>query len=345
MMLLYYNVAIRNNKQLISDSYSPKVASEINSDMAGISISYKDWSGKTQLILPLKSNLVRPDEKDVGLDEIKKNIQPLKPTEENKLNEIVEKRKDEDIQKLIKEKATVSTEIKQIQQKRKNTEDQLKQTQKKIDTLKKDPVKNQREIKKETAKKQQLEGTKKTLDKKGSDLKNKEQKLTKAITKQKEPPEAKKGKGETANQKTEDKKREDLSKEIAKDIKKQEEEKSSNVVEEKILFLKVVSYIQGGHYKNEIWTIDAANDDTLLKGPFSSICGRKFIVIPGSGVLVIGYDGELHAQTEDEGTHHLVLLDPEKLTEKTTSKERVFWRSHLEFRDEKIYAIEYYNQQ
>jgi len=82
--------------------------------------------------------------------------------------------------------------------------------------------------------------------------------------------------------------------------------------------------------------LDAAKDDALYKSPFTSICGRVFIVVPGQGVVVIGYEGT----GTDASQHILALLDQEKLNLKSKTKENIYWRSPLILRDNKIYAIE-----
>ena len=116
------------------------------------------------------------------------------------------------------------------------------------------------------------------------------------------------------------------------------EEKSSNVIGEKILFLQVVKYESDGHYTNDLWVLDPESEEGLYKSPFENICGKEFIELP-TGILVVGFEG----REKDMRVHHLVLLDKDNdlsLEVKKMSKEDIYWQSQLIYREGKIYAFE-----
>ncbi|MCX7998720.1 MAG: hypothetical protein N3A69_07175, partial [Leptospiraceae bacterium] len=118
------------------------------------------------------------------------------------------------------------------------------------------------------------------------------------------------------------------------------EQKSSNVIGEKIVFLQVVSYESDGHYTNDLWVLDPDKDESLYKSPFENICGREFLDLP-TGILVIGFEG----REKDLRLHHLILLDKENdmsLEIKKIGKENIYWQSQLVYHDKKIYAFEIY---
>ena len=98
----------------------------------------------------------------------------------------------------------------------------------------------------------------------------------------------------------------------------------------------MVKYEEDGHYTNELWMVDAKNEETIYRSPYSNICGKEFHVLPNVGVVVIGFDGNRPA----ERIHRLVLLDQDKLTQKSVSKNEIFYRSHLIIKEDKIYAFE-----
>jgi hypothetical protein len=142
------------------------------------------------------------------------------------------------------------------------------------------------------------------------------------------PPESKKPDPEVESLKKEN--------EALKAKEKDREEKSENVVGDKILFLRMVKYEEDGHYTNELWMVDAKNEETIYRSPYSNICGKEFHVLPNVGVVVIGFDGNRPA----ERIHRLVLLDQDKLKQKSVSKDEIFYRSHLIIKEDKIYAFE-----
>jgi len=82
--------------------------------------------------------------------------------------------------------------------------------------------------------------------------------------------------------------------------------------------------------------LDAKNEETIYRSPYTNICGKEFHVLPKGGVVVIGFDGN----RPTERIHRLVLLDQEKLSQKSTSKQEIFYRSHLIVKEDKIYAFE-----
>jgi hypothetical protein len=130
---------------------------------------------------------------------------------------------------------------------------------------------------------------------------------------------------------------EELKKQTEDLISKQKEEKSENVIGDKVLFLRLVKYEDDGHYTNELWVLDSTNEQTLYKSPYTNICGKEFHIIR-EGVVVIGFDGSRPV----ERIHRLVLLDSENLSQVKVTKEEIFWRSHIVYNEGKIYAFEKY---
>ncbi|NBU98497.1 MAG: hypothetical protein EBS19_09875, partial [Spirochaetia bacterium] len=113
------------------------------------------------------------------------------------------------------------------------------------------------------------------------------------------------------------------------------QQKSENLIGDKVLFLQVVKYENDGHFTNDLWVLDPDEEEGLYKSPFENICGRDFKIL-STGVLVVGFEG----QESDNTYHHLVLLNKEDLTLKKISKENIFWRSQLFLMDKKIYGFE-----
>lgn len=341
--ILYYNAKQRGGLDKLKGKYSDQVVSALSADKVGIDRSYKNWAGKTEIIIPLVKNVVRPGKTDVNTTEIKKETTDAKKDDTKKLTDIEDRRKQETTTKLdqkeqdLKKQQTTIDQKKQDIQKQQDTLQQQKQdTGKKLQELNKDPVKNAAEIKKEEAKQQDIKKQETELKKQEADVKKEEQKVKEEAKEVKDQKENKTETAKTDAAKTDEAKKVETLKQENQDLKKQaedKEKKSDNVVGDKIVFLRFIKYHSEGHYSNELWMLDPVKDDTLFKSPFTNICGREFIVVPGQGILVIGYEGGSDA-------HTLAMLDQEKLGLKTRSKESVYWRSPLILRDNKIYGIE-----
>lgn len=97
-------------------------------------------------------------------------------------------------------------------------------------------------------------------------------------------------------------------------------------------YLKVKEYLDGGHYNNEVYIIDAASGKILVKSPFNDICGREYTVVP-EGVIVVGHKGK------HEAGHFLTLLDPDTLALKVMGSDNIFFRSFVEVNDGAIFAV------
>ena len=352
--LLYYNAKVKSSWKDISSRYSSS-ATAAAGNSPGISTRYQEWPGQTTILLPLKKSLVRPGETDLSHGEVEKETHDATTEEKKDLNEVQERRKEDDLRKLDDKKREIQQEKKELKEENtqlKKEEQQIKEEKKqndqKLTELKKEPEKNQEEIKKTEEKQQDL--TRKEQENKQAQDEN--QQRTEEVTKEEQAVDQQVADTKSGNDSgssgdaSGSQSQENLSKEEVKQIveenktlkeeKKKEEEMSDNVVGEKILFLKIIRYIEGGHYNNELWQIDPVKDDTLKRGPFTNICGKEFVAMDGAGVVVIGYDDGAHSNEK----HHLVLLDSETLAKKAMTTEEIFWRTPLIEKDGMLYAIE-----
>ncbi len=362
-LLVYYNANLRLNPKNIEESYSKKVIDNIDIKKAGIDRAYRNWPGKTQLLIPLRKNVVRPEKTDLDRKELQEIIEkdPSIPQEKKEeLKKIDQELKKEDIKKieqkeqeLAKKEEEIKKTQEQIKQEEQKIQKELQDTNKKLEELRKDPEKNQEQIKQEEKKVEQLQEQKKEIEQQKQEVQQEQKKVEEAkqeIKEQKEQPqttrkeEEKKENQATSNNEQKqptskvDQQLETLKKEneeLKKEIEKKEQ-LSDNVINEKIVFLKVMRYVSDGHYSNELWMVDPNKDDTLFRGPFTNICSRTFLPIENVGIVVIGYEDAAHTQTP----HHLYLLDQDNLQVKAKSKEVVIFSSFLIYKDNLIYAIE-----
>lgn len=353
--ILYYNATHRKDSKFFTKKYTEGVIAATASDKLGIDTVYKNWPGKTQIIIPIEGNILKDSGKDLTTDELEKDVNKMvkdkekDPATKQKMEDEAKKMDKLQTDKLKEEKKVlqdkkqeVADEQKQIQDKKDALKKQEAETVASLNELKKDPVKNKTEIEKKTEDIKKIEQEKKDTEKKSEAVEAKKEELSKKEEQIAKKEEARTG-GDTAKkedtvQKVEAKV-EELKTELAqtKDELKKKEEQSDNVVNNKILFMKFIKYDTDGHYSNELWAIDPAKDDALYKSSYNNICSKEFKEIANQGVLVLGYDGE----KVETRKHKLVLLDPDKLGVKKTSESAdIFWRTPMINREDKIYVIE-----
>ncbi len=359
--VLYYNAAHRKDLKYFSGKYSENVVKTLSAEKVGIDTNYKNWSGKTQLIIPIEKNILKDSGKDVTTDELEKEVNKIvkdkekdpatkqKMQEEAKKMDKLQDDKIKEEKKIVQDKKQeVAKEQKQVQEKKEELKQKETTSVASLNELKKDPVKNKVEIEKKTEEIKQIQQEQKATETKEQALEQKKDELDKKEEQLATKEEARKDDGSSttatptkteeavkvAEQKVEELKTE--LQEVKEELKKKEEQ-SDNVVNNKILFMKFIKYDADGHYSNELWAIDTAKDDALFKSPYNNICSKEFKEIANQGVLVLGYDGE----KVETRKHKLVLLDPDKLgVKKTSEASDIFWRTPMINREDKIYVIE-----
>ena len=105
-----------------------------------------------------------------------------------------------------------------------------------------------------------------------------------------------------------------------------------NIYANKLYYLKIREYLQGGHYNNELFMINAATKKIDFKSSVANICGRRYDVF-SDGIVVITHRGNHVAG------HRLTLVDRKSLKTKVNGTDDIFWRSFVEVREGSIYAI------
>lgn len=332
LFALYYNAIHRNEKSYFKDRYVPELYDHLDVDKTGLSTNYKDWPGGTQIVLPLDYNEAR-GKQDILLEELITEVEKIpggtiiKEEDKKKIEEIIIERKAED-DKILKVKDEKKKE--EIVKEEKRTET------KKEPTTPKPETRTETRERQPTVREERREPTTTISKNRNDSTVTKEQNKVAMLPKREETPIPTKREKELEVKVQELKKENDT----LKVKEKEKEEKSENVMGEKVLFLRLVKYEDDGHYTNELWVLDAANEQTLYKSPYTNICGKEFHVI-NEGVVVIGFDGNRPV----ERVHRLVLLDPDNLSQSKVTKEEIFWRSHIVYRDGKIYAFEKYKNE
>ncbi len=350
LFLSYYNAVHRGDIAYFGSKYKPVVMKHLSARNAGISTKYWDWPGATRMLIPLTEGTVEPD-----LLSDKKTIEEIRKDDKN----IPDRKEMADLRerKLEKDKKELRDDTKELEREKKAIDREKEETRKKQEQLESEkeeakkivePEKREEKEKEIKKKKKQLEEKKKETEKKEEKSKEKEkiikdkekkiEKRQKSITdekKQIEKDELKsdiKKKPEEAKKKLEEK---------AKELDKREDtlrdkELDKNIYAGKLYYLKLKEYLQGGHYNNDLYMINASTRKIMFKSPVENICGNRYDVYSG-GIVIITHRG-----SHTTG-HRLTLVDKDTLKAKIYGNDSVFWRSFIEIRDGYIYAIVYDN--
>ncbi|MCB1200787.1 MAG: hypothetical protein KDK41_09090 [Leptospiraceae bacterium] len=367
----YYNAVYRSDLEYFKTTYHDGVTKNLSAANAGIAKDYREWPGKTRMIIPIENGRVSTE--TVGDKKVKEELkkQPDKGIpEREKLVKIEKKDQEKEKTAIKEEKKKVEEKKEEIRKKEDDLTKKKEESDKKAEEIKrkeeelarkkkdaeqeKDPVKKkekeeevkkrEEELAKEKEKKKQedeaaekerkkLEDEKKEAEKKEAELKKREEDAKKDAERlKKEEEELRKDKDPEAY-------REELERR-ERELKKREEDlaknpKQKNVFDNKIYYLKTIEYTAGGKYKNNMMIIDPATKKVELISPYRNISGRKFDTY-ANGVVVIGQEGKRGFVAD---ANYLVLLDLETLEPVHISEDNVFWRSFIEIRDDFIFAI------
>ncbi len=338
VFVTYYNGFYRKNLGYFKEHYKDAVLKHLSAANAGLDLTYKNWPGRSRIVIPLSDDAkpdagkigekdvmdkVRKDEKDKGVKD-RENITKLQDKEVKKKEERVGKRREE----IEKRREDITKKEERLKEEKKKNEenpdandkakkdDELKKKEDELakdkDKLKKDEEKTAKEEKKVEEKKNEVAANKKSVE---------DDKKTNAERK-----------NETAAQKEArlDAKEQDLKKreEAQKNTRKED-----GVFEGKMYYLRVRDYSTDGKYRNDFYIIDPKARKVRVKSPFPGIVGKKYDVVD-KDVVVIG-----EKKTSTTIQHYLVKLDGETLVDKEYGSDEIFWRGFVEVRDNEIYAI------
>ncbi|HPR36449.1 MAG TPA: P83/100 family protein [Spirochaetota bacterium] len=370
LYLTYYNAVYRGNTGYFASKYSQNILKHITTQNAGISTKYNEWPGKTAIVIPLtkeskKGKLEKIDPFAISDEKTSREVKKDKETKDER-KELIELKKEdikksktgleEDKKKLEEKKKTVTEEKKKTEEKKeeivkkkeeikkekeetskikdpeekKKKEEEIKKKEEEVKKEEKQIKESEEKIKKEE---ETIKKTEEETEKKEEEIKKKEENVKKETS---EETAEKKDEKDTSTEETLTKKEEELKKK-EEELDKREDllkdkQTDPNVFGLKLYYLKVKDYLEGGHYNNELYMINASTKKIDFKSPISNICGRRYDVFSG-GIVVITHQGD-HVSG-----HRLTLIDREKLTVKATGVDDIFWRSFIEIRENSIYAI------
>lgn len=338
-----YNAVYRGKMDIFNSKYKPVVLGYLSQDRVGLSVNYKDWPGKTQIVIPLSEARLAGTvssisttvltEKDViekiqedsseGIA-LRKDMVELKETEQVAAEQRAQQAQQEAVQAKEEQKtktAEASTATKEAAQAQKEAEQAKKEAAAKPEDTKAQEVAKEKQAeadqkaeiaaqKQEEAKQAQEEVTKKETEA------AKDQVL--ADTKQKE----------TIQER----------KEIAKDIQKQEDDEKARLKAEQEAALKtslptaVLRVVDETDYLSDIIVLDLATGKELTSSTLSSIRNRTLL---DTGTDLMAIAGKKAANS----AVRLVLFDDQSLEVILQGEDNIAEASMLVKNQHDYYAV------
>ncbi|MBN1532264.1 MAG: hypothetical protein JXA20_06355 [Spirochaetes bacterium] len=262
-----------------------------------------------------------------------------------------------DKERLDREKQRAQREKEQLERQRQKTREREETIQREKEQTKKITDRKEREEKEQQIREKEKQLSKdkerekqqeETLRKKDDTIRQKEEQLSRDKERVQDREEKSREKDRTIQEEKQQIQRDERAQEKAeqkeqqlaqreKELDKREDklrdkELDKNIYADKLYYMKIREYLEGGHYNNELYMINAATKKIEFKSPVENICGRRYDVYSG-GVVVITHRG-----SHTTG-HHLTLVDRQTLKAKVQGTDNIFWRSFVEIHDGHIYAI------
>ena len=176
--VLYYNVMHRKNIKFFKKKYETELVNTLNPKIVGISKKFNEWSGNTQIVVPLSKNILKDKNTDLTISELQsvvnKDLDKKKRGEEVK-NELSNLVKD----KLKEEKKLIENKKTDVKEKEESLAKIESEKLEKINELKKDPKVNPEELKKLEKEKEDLQKEKEKLLESKKAIEEKEKELAK----------------------------------------------------------------------------------------------------------------------------------------------------------------------
>ncbi len=337
-----YNAVYRGNMSAFKKKYKDVVLQNLSAGKAGIALSYTEWAGNTQILIPLSDSRLSGTISTVDTTSISDK-------------EVVDKMredKDKDIEKRKEMVDLKERESKEAEKRAKVTKKESKEKKKEATKKKKESKKKEKVAEK---KKKEAKKAKKTAEKTGDekDKKVAEEKQKEADKAEKEAEEAKK---EAEKAEEDAKAKEDEAKEDEELAEKKEDEAQSDrkdiaadtqkIIEDKKAEKKaeadaiMASAIPGFSLKvvdeagllSQLVLLDLKTENELKSSGITSIRGRSLFVV-GKNLLAIA------GTSSGDGVIALVLINSRTLEITKQSSEDIAAESVLVKRGEDYYAV------
>ncbi len=355
--ILYYNAQNRNNIDALRSRYSSALIQALEADKLGIDIHYKNWPGQSQILIPLRKKALKQHEPDFSLEELYSGlVAPTHSLEEQKqFWDTAKRHHQKEAKELQAQASSLAEQHRALAKKR-------RQNAKKQKALEKLHMELQGQASTDIAsmqkKQKKIAKDRQGLLEEAEEIARKQQKLKAAVA------------ANLRAARSSQEQRQNLSLQmqnesalafLGKPFAMQDNGQknigqasglASEFLGSKLFFLRTLRKKKRGHYQNQLWYLDLAKKNTLVRGDFDQICSPHFLLIDSQGVLVSAYNvqgkkggsflssgKEKNRAEHHANKHYLILLDEDNLRPIAQSKLAVYWRTPFKQKNQHIYAF------
>ena len=333
VFITVYNAVYRNDLDTYKSKYKEVVTKNLTKENCGISVNYKDWAGKTQLVIPLLNPV------DGGLSTIDTTIISD--------STVIESMQEEDERGVDERKNLVDIKEREADV----AQEEAKEAQKQATVAKQEVTQAKEELKKVEEEKQivekELEEAKEELEKNPTDsrvqeavkeaekkVEEAEEKVEEAVAKVEEKVEEAEKKAEEAKeaQSFADKKLTEAQTERSEIATDQQKNIADAKAEEKMITTYGLQLVDNSNLLSKLVFLDVETGKIVKSSPVQVIRNRS-IVSTGNGFAAIAGD------TGENQAIRLVILDSENLEIVSQTEEDVAPNAVLVSADNYLYTV------
>lgn len=317
-----YNAVYRGNTEYFAKKYKNIVNSNLTADKCGLALNYKDWPGKSQIVIPLydvKGGLSSVDTSVISDKEVVKHMQEDddKNVESRKQMVDIKEREAEDAtekaqeaqKKAVEEQKKLQEEKQKTQEVKKEAETAKKEAEQAKKVAEKNP--NDKKAQEEAAKKQEV------AEEKQEELKAQEEKQAEQEEKTEEAKETAAEKQAVADKKTNEAQEE--RKEIAKDQQEVIEKAIKDAATPAVYGMELTDEDQ---LLSTLIKVNSQNGQIIKTSPVTYIRNRTMFQAGENFIAIAG-------ENKGNGAVKLVLLSPDTMEITAESNEIVHENSVL----------------
>ena len=333
VFITVYNAVYRNDLDTYKSKYKEVVTKNLTKENCGISVNYKDWAGKTQLVIPLlnpvdgglstidttiisDSTVIESmqEEDERGVDE-RKNLVDIKEREADVAQE--------EAKEAQKEATVAKQEVTKAKEELKQVEEEKKAVEKELEEAKEELAENPTDKKAQEAVKE--------AEKKVEEV---EEKVEEAVAKVEEKVEEAEKKAEEAKeaQSFADKKLSEAQTERSEIATDQQKNIADAKAEAKMVTTYGLQLVDSSNLLSKLVFVDVETGKIVKSSPVQVIRNRS-IVSTGNGFAAIAGD------TGENQAIRLVILDSENLEIVSQTEEDVAPNAVLVSADNYLYTV------
>jgi hypothetical protein len=317
-----YNAVYRGNTEYFAKKYKNIVNSNLTADKCGLALNYKDWPGKSQIVIPLydvKGGLSSVDTSVISDKEVVKHMQEdddknvesrkqMVDIKEREAEEATEKAQEAQ-KKAVEEQKKLQEEKQKTQEVKKEAETAKKEAEQAKKVAEKNP--NDKKAQEEAAKKQEV------AEEKQEELKAQEEKQAEQEEKTEEAKETAAEKQAVADKKTNEAQEE--RKEIAKDQQEVIEKAIKDAATPAVYGMELTDEEQ---LLSTLIKVNSQNGQIIKTSPVTYIRNRTMFQAGENFIAIAG-------ENKGNGAVKLVLLSPDTMEISAESNEIVHENSVL----------------